>query len=253
MVDLDLGDLCRVRHQEFHEGRVAQLAVGVVREAFVESSPDPLRNTALDLTFQDHRVDHPAAVVDDDVLEDLQPESLRVHVHIGGVAARCPGRARRAVIAGRLQPWLLAIGQGRSRARLGRELRRRLGAASERIAHGVRVHRDGSQRNAAVRRSLHAHSAIDELEVGRVGLQQIRGDVLRLLGDHARRHVHRVARGDRTTRREGAHPPLELPRVAARDLDIGDVHAQLVGDDLRPHGRMRLALVGNPGRRDHFP
>src|SRR4029077_19237452 len=91
MVDLDLRNLRRVRHEELHEGSVAQLAVRVVREPLVERAPDPLRDAALDLALNDQRIDQPTAVVDDHVLEDLEPERLWVDPHIRGMAARRPG------------------------------------------------------------------------------------------------------------------------------------------------------------------
>ena len=73
-------------------------------------------------------------------------------------------------------------------------------------------------------------------------------DLLRLVGHHARGDVHRVARGDSAARCEGAYSPRKAPRVAARDLHVLHIHAELVRDDLRPHGRVRLALARDAGR-----
>ena len=49
MVDLDRRDLRRVRHEELHERRVAELSFIVVGEALVEGAADTLRDTTLDL------------------------------------------------------------------------------------------------------------------------------------------------------------------------------------------------------------
>ena len=87
MVDLDRRDLGRVRHQELHERRVAQLTVRVVGEPFIEGSADALRHTALDLTLNHERVDDPATVMHHDVLEDLEPESPGIDPDVGCVAA----------------------------------------------------------------------------------------------------------------------------------------------------------------------
>ena len=109
-----------------------------------------MRDAALDLALQHQRVDDPSAVVDDDVLEDLEPERLRVDPYIRRVAARRPRGARRAVVAGGLQARLLAVLQRRARPRFGGELGRGFGAASECVADRVRQHRHGGQRNPAV-------------------------------------------------------------------------------------------------------
>src|SRR6266852_1889964 len=125
------------------------ISVGVVREALIERSPDPLSDAALDLAFHHQGIDQSTAVVNDHVLEDLEPERLRVDAHVRGVAARRPRRPDRAEESGRLQTRLLALWQGRSRPRLGGELGRCFGATTERIAHRVGEHRDRSQRDTA--------------------------------------------------------------------------------------------------------
>ena len=65
VVDLDavrhLGD---VGHEEVHERGVEQLPVLVVLHPLVERAADALRDTAVDLALDDHRVDQVAAVVD---------------------------------------------------------------------------------------------------------------------------------------------------------------------------------------------
>src|SRR5439155_15286675 len=103
----------------------AELSVGVVRQPLVKSPADSLCHTALDLPLQHERVDDASAVMDNDVLEDLEAKRLGVHAHIGGMAPRRPGRARGAVVAGRLETRLLAIAQRGPFAGLRSELRRR--------------------------------------------------------------------------------------------------------------------------------
>src|ERR1700686_4632869 len=137
MVDLDRGDLSRVRHEELHEGRIAQLTFVVIGKALVERAAYPLRDSALDLPLDHQRVDDTPAVVDHDVLEHLEAERLGVDVNVSGVTPRCPRRTGWAVVAGRLESRLLALRQRRPGPRSGCELRRGLGAAAEGIAHGV--------------------------------------------------------------------------------------------------------------------
>ena len=77
-------------------------------------------------------------------------------------------------------------------------------------------------------------------------------DPFGLLGHHAGGDEHRIARGDSAPRSEGTDAPREAARIAAGDLNVGDVDAQLVGDDLGPDRGVGLALAGDPGRGDHL-
>ena len=103
-----VGHLGDVGHQEVHERRVEQLPGLVVGHPLVERAADALRDAAVDLALDDHRVDQVAAVVHHGVLEDRDLGGLRVglddhRVHAGGerralgrVEVACPpGPARR--------------------------------------------------------------------------------------------------------------------------------------------------------------
>ena len=250
MVDLDRRYLCRIRHQILHERGVPELALGVVSEPLVKGAAYALRHATLDLALHHQWVDDPTAVVDDHVFKDFQPERLRVDSYVGGMAARRPRRAGRAVVARRLQARLLTLKEGRSRTRPGGELRSRFGAATKRVPDGIGQHRDGGQWNGPIGRALDPDIAPDQLEVCGIHFQLVSSDSLGLVRHHARGNRHRIAGGDRATRCEGAHPPRESARVAARHLDIDHIHPELVGDDLRPDRRVGLALAGDAGRGD---
>src|SRR5439155_27169965 len=157
VLDLDLRDLGRIRHQELHERGVAQLAVRVVSESLVKRAAYALRHAAFDLALDHHRVDDLAAVVDHHVLEALEAISLRIDPQPRGVAPRGPGRAGRAEVAGRLEAGLLAVGQRRTGSGPWRELGGGLGAPSEGVPDGVRQHRDRGQRDATLRRAFHSN------------------------------------------------------------------------------------------------
>src|SRR5207245_9825820 len=142
-------------NEELHEGRVAELSIRAVGQALVEGAADPLRDAALDLALQHQRVDDAAAVMNDHVLEDLEPERLGLYPDVGRVAPRRPGRSRRAVVPGRLEAWLLAFVQRWTRPGLRGELRRRLGSAAERVWHRVRKDGLGCQGEDWDRRYVH--------------------------------------------------------------------------------------------------
>ena len=60
--------------------------------------------------------------------------------------------------------------------------------------------------------------------------------------------VDGIAGDDRAAAREGAGAPIELIGVAGDDIDVGDIDAELVGDDLRKAREMPLPLGADAGR-----
>ena len=61
------GHLARRRQQVVEERRRERVAVGVVAEVLEQHAADPLDDATEDLPFHDLRVDHPSAVLGDDV------------------------------------------------------------------------------------------------------------------------------------------------------------------------------------------
>ena len=74
-----------------------QVAVLVVDRLLVERLRDPLRDAAVDLAVDDHRIDDLADVVDGDVAQQLNVAGLGVDLHDGGVRAARPAEVRRVV------------------------------------------------------------------------------------------------------------------------------------------------------------
>ena len=66
------------RQQVVGEGRGERLAVRVVRALLVERGADALRDAAERLALDHHRIHQRAAVLDDDVIEDLDCADLGV-------------------------------------------------------------------------------------------------------------------------------------------------------------------------------
>src|SRR6266576_715907 len=62
--DLERGHVVRARHAIIHERAGHELAVLVIDRAFEQRLADPLRDPAVDLTLDDHRIDEDAEIVD---------------------------------------------------------------------------------------------------------------------------------------------------------------------------------------------
>src|SRR5438093_9003418 len=64
MTDLEQGQIVGLGKRIVHERRGEEVAVTVVHDALEERLPDALRDGAVDLAFDDHRIDHGPAVLD---------------------------------------------------------------------------------------------------------------------------------------------------------------------------------------------
>jgi len=181
MLDLDRRRVGGRRHQVVHERRRQELPVLVVRGVLEQRLAEPLDDAAADLPLDDGRVDHPAAVLDDDVARNAHGTGLAVDLDDADVRrARPPAAGLRehrrgfdgsasqlrdrfidARGAGFLQQLLAQLRDGRDRGARGhrrgaapagaiREERRRARiAVHDRDAlqrHAERVGRDLSQR-----------------------------------------------------------------------------------------------------------
>ena len=88
----------------------------------------------------------------------------------------------------------------------------------------------------------HGELAVLELDVGVGRFEQVRGDLLRLVGELARHHRGGRAADRRRARRVGAEAVRRVVGVALHHLDVGDRDAELVGDDLGERRLVALAL-----------
>ena len=135
---LDRRHVGRGRQQIVHERRVQQLALLVVDELLVERVADAVRDAAVNLSFDEQRIDDRAAIVDDEVALDLDRRRLgidlddhRVHAARGAAAvgpevgralearlgARADGAAQRVRLACQLAERHPALGRSRDRTR----------------------------------------------------------------------------------------------------------------------------------------
>ena len=70
-----------------------RLAVRVERHLLVERGADALRGAAANLAVDDHRIDQRAAVLDHDIVEDLDIAGRRIDRDDGGMRGVAEGAA----------------------------------------------------------------------------------------------------------------------------------------------------------------
>ena len=251
MVGLDVRHLGGVGHQKVHERGIEQLPSVVIDHPLVQGPTHALRDTAVHLTLDDHRVDHPAAVMDHAVTENLYLGGHWVGLDDGRVHAVGERRLCRGVVALALEPRLLAVGH----RRLGivhrpgvRELCCGLGGLVEGVAQRVGHHGNSCQGDRGLRITLDPYDAVDDLQVTGIHLERVAGDTQGLLPDVSSRERDRVAAHHGGTRGECAYGVGESAGVTGRDEDILDRNPELVSDDLGEHRLMPLALAGQAGR-----
>ena len=214
------------RHGVVHEARRQQLAgVLVVMHALQQRLPHPLRDTAMHLALDDHRVDDVAEIVGGDELDNLGRSGLRIDLDLTDVAAGREGEIGRIVKGAFLQ----------SRLHAGRQVVGGIG--------GERHLEPGQTLVGA--RDLQL-AALDD-DVALVGLHQMRRDLLGLGLDLVERLDDRRHADGAGARPIGAHAHLHLVGVAMDDVDAVDGHAEPVGDELRECGLVALAMTMRTG------
>ena len=120
------GASAAVGQQVVQERGRQRVAVGVVDEMLVERAADALHDSAGDLPFDHHRIDHHAAVLAHDVAQDADLARARVDLDRAGVAGVGESERRRGEAGRHLQALLrLRRQRGMAEQRQIGELRRR--------------------------------------------------------------------------------------------------------------------------------
>ena len=133
-----------------------------------------MRCAAGELSFHDHRIDDPAAVVDHDIAQNTHAAGLDIHLHLDGVASPAIGKRVRQEALHAFEP--------------GLELARHRIAGNARHGFG-----DFAQRQPAPRRAGDLDPPVAQLEVAHAHLQQVGGDLERLVADCDCREMDRGA------------------------------------------------------------
>ena len=108
MVGFDHGDGIGAGQQIVHKRGVEELAVFIEDQLLVKGVADALRHAALNLTFQNHRVNHHTAIVDDNIALDLNLHCLRIYLDDHRMDPAGRSATFGAKVVGRFQPWFAA-------------------------------------------------------------------------------------------------------------------------------------------------
>ena len=220
--DAHLGHLGGARQQVVGERRAERLAVRVEAHLFVERGADALGRAADDLAVDDHGVDQGAAVLDHDVVQDLDFAGLGIDGDDGGVGGVAEGArvALGLVAGGNLEAGRIDIGRQVLRAAVPRA-------------------RDLGDADAA--RWPH-HLAAFDAHILAPGLQQAGAHAHDALGELLARLRHRAAGHDHAARAPSAGGVGRLGGVAVHQADAIVREAQ---DRVR---RLATAWSRGPGR-----
>src|SRR6185436_955130 len=91
------------RQQIIHEVCAVDVAILVVGDFFHHGGGKAHRQAAVDLTFDDHRVDTPAAIIYRNEAADFHFSSAAVNIHNTDIGPERIGQVWRVVIADRFQ------------------------------------------------------------------------------------------------------------------------------------------------------
>ena len=213
MAELGGGHLGRAWQEIVGEGRSQGLAGSIEIHFLVERRANTLRETAIDLAVDDHRIDEFAAVLDDRIVDDLDIAHFRIdgdHGNVRGVAERA-GVTHRFVADGGFQP-----------ARIDRRWK-----ILRTAIPGVR---DLLQRHAAGRPD---HRSVDQLHLGKIGLKQVRPNSHRQPCNFLRRRCNGPAGHHRRARAPASGGVRGIFGVAVNELDFGDIDSEDLMGDLR--------------------
>ena len=230
-VDLEARQVVGARQRVVHQRAGEQLPrLRVVAAALEHRLPQPLRQAAMHLACDDHRIHEVAEVVDRGEALERRAARLGVHLHLADVAAR---RIRE----------------------VGRVVERALVEARLQLVERVVVRHVGGERHLPERHLLvgarHLELAVLEHDVGVGRFHQVRRDLL-ALRDHLvdRLHDRGAAHCERAAA-VGAHAERDAPGVAVHDLDVADRDAEPARHHLRESGLVALPVAVRAGEHRH--
>ena len=208
---------------------VERVAVVVVDHVLVEHAADALHDAAGDLALDDHRVDHHAAVLADDVAQDRRPTRSSASTSTMQAWQAFDERHRRRQVAGAdLEPGLHARRQA-----LGLRCRRRSRDLGDRL---TRVR--GRRRRETTPSSSSRSSGAASSRCAAICERPSRASA-------GRRLLRRTGRDRRRCGCRRCPAPSGATRgVALDDDDVVQGDAELVGDDLRHRRLDALPVTG---------
>ena len=216
------------RQRVIHERSGDRLAALVVADFLHQRLADALRDAAMQLAFDDHRVDDGAEVADAGVAHDPRHAGVRIDLDFRDMAAI--GEGRRRVLGGVIDV-----------ERIGHALRHLA------LAQPLRQFHDADRAVGAG----DGEAAVAEFDVAFGGFHQMRRRLL-ALGDDQRRGFddRRAGRGDRA-RAAGAVAEAHEVAVVLFERDLLEGHAELRRQHLRERGGVTLAVIQRAGGELH--
>ena len=97
VVQLERRQIVGARHGVVHERGGHELAAGVVDRAFEQRLADALREAAMDLALDDHRVDQPAEIVGGDEIDEGGLAGAGIDLEFADIGAGREGEVGRVV------------------------------------------------------------------------------------------------------------------------------------------------------------
>src|ERR1700691_4000769 len=215
------GEVIGARHGVVHERAGHELASLVVDRALAQCLADALRDAAVDLALDNHRIDDDAEIVHRRPGDNLGVASLRIDLDLADMATGRESEIGRIVERGFLQAGLefLAV----------------------EFVGDVGVERHPTPRHGLVGTG-DAKVSVLELDIAFGGFEEMRSDLFGLRFDlvqslYQRRHADRT--GARTV---GAHAELHLVGIAVNDRNAVDRHAKPFRHDLSESRLVALAV-----------
>ena len=248
VADVYMGHLRSGRAQVFRECAGHEISRPVVHQFFVQRRAQAMREAAVDLALDDHRIEHRADVVHRNVFDDLDLSRGLVDLDCRKIGDEAVGHRGRDAIGGvragerrRIEHESL----GHSRADAGGHACRIPVRPRGKPADAYRALRVGSQTGGAV----------DKLHRIETDLEVLGGHLAQLDADLARTAQHRAGhRGSEAVRViAGRDTPRDGARIRlSQDVHVVRIDAKFLCHDLGGYGRVALA-VGRAVELDRDP
>ena len=207
------------------------MALLVVVQVFEQRSADAVHHAAMHLTFDQHRVEHAAAVMHNHITQDAHTAGGDIDFDFGQMRAIGVAQPLRLEIDRRCQTRCQACRQCES------------GHAAQGACHLA-------QRALQLRHALDLDPAILEFQIVLGRLQQGGGSLARLVGHLQRGQMHRIAGRHRLAAGKRSQPQCAGIGVAIAQLNLFRCHAQLRCHQLGQHAARALTLGGGAGGDD---
>ncbi len=220
------------RHGVIHE-RAGQQLPGdlVINRAFVQCLTDALNDPAMQLPFDDHRIDDGADVIDGGVSLERDDPGVGIDFHLGDMTAAGIGEVDRIVVSLLLEAGL---------QHFQRIIVRDVGGAGD-LLEGLAAVGAGNRENPGL-----------ELNIVFAGLEQVRGNLLAFRHHLVAGLGQRGAAHHQRARAVGAHAELHPIGIAKHDIDIVERHPEFLRHDLREGRFMALAMIVGADQDRHL-